>query len=420
MTTLLKLKYAARPIELRMEARELPLMSVSMRLGVVRRSEITSDLPRADDLSNYRVCERGDLVINRMSAYQGALGRAKESGVVSPDYLVLRFMQDVEPRYGEYLFLSQFMISEMTSLLRGVGSVGLGTVRTPRVNWSDLGGLLIEWPEHKIQRQIADYLDAQTAKIDALIGKQERLIETLAERRQAVISHAVTKGLDPTAPMKDSGVEWIGQLPSHWTLPRVGHSFGITLGKMVNEGKVGEPSAVETPYLRAGNVQSYGIDTSVVKTMPMTADDIAHLSLVVGDLVVVEGGQGGYGRSALVLEDLTGWGFQNHVMRVRPANNDLNGFLDYVIKTLRANGHIASLSSHASLPSFSSEKLGAIRYGRPPLAEQREIAAHLDHETSQIDALSSKAREMIVVLKERRQALISAAVTGTIDVRGLV
>lgn len=367
----------------------------------------------ADKEIGYQGIEPGDLVIHAMDAFAGAIGVSDSRGKSTPVYSVCRARGGFEPRYYALTLRHIALSGYIASLGKGVRE------RSTDFRWTDAQNVLVPIPSAEEQKTILNYLDAQTAKIDALIGKQEQLIETLAERRQAVISHAVTKGLDPNAEWKSSGVEWLGSIPKHWSVPRVAHNFSIVLGKMVNAGKEDQPETTVVPYLRAGNVQPYGIDITEAKTMAMTDGEQKQLALHVGDLVVVEGGQGGYGRSALVLEDLTGWGFQNHVMRVRPKSSESNAFLDYVIKTLRASGYIASLSSHASLPSFSSEKLAAIRYGRPALLEQIEIVNYLDRETSKIDALSMKAREMIDVLKERRQALVSAAVTGKIDVRGL-
>ena len=370
-----------------------------------------------DEISKFGL-QAGQVIITKDSETADDIGIAAFVPVTLPGVVcgyhlsIIECTSSADGRFVKRLFDSTYVKSMLAVRANGLTRVGLGQAA--------LSSLPIPVPPVDQQRQIADYLDVQTAKIDALIGKQEQLIETLAERRQAVISHAVTKGLDPSVPMKDSGVDWLGEYPEHWSVPRVGHNFSIVLGKMVNASKEDQPGTDPVPYLRAGNVQPFGIDISEIKMMSMTRVEREQLALLVGDLVVVEGGQGGYGRSALVIEDLTGWAFQNHVMRVRPKTADLNAFLDYVVKALRSVGYIASLSSHASLPSFSSEKLAAIRYGRPPVFEQVEIVRYLNHETTKIDALSAKAREMIDVLKERRQALISAAVTGKIDVRDLV
>ena len=269
------------------------------------------------------------------------------------------------------------------------------------------------------QRQIAEYLDRETGEIDELIAKQERLVKVLGERRVAAILYSVTKGLDDQVALKPSGVPWAGSIPTHWGVPRVAHGFAILLGKMVNEGRAVADEAIDAPYLRAGNVQPYGLDVSEVKQMPFTMAELSNMAMNLGDLIVVEGGQGGYGRSAIVHSSLDGWAFQNHVMRVRPTGFQRNRFLDYVLKSMRSTGFIASLSSHASLPSFSADKLKSTRYPRPPIEEQDKIVDYLDALTTSIDRLIAKSAETVDLLRERRAALISAAVTGKIDVRGL-
>ena len=382
--------------------------------NIVRKDMSSNDGLLPESFETYQIVRPSDVVFrltdlqNDKRSLRSAL--VGEQGIITSAYLA------VTPVFHDSRYFAFLM--RAYDAQKVFYSMGGGLRQS--MKFDDMKHLPVMAPTLDEQRQIAGYLDTHTAKIDTLIGKQEQLIETLAERRQAVISHAVTKGLDPNVSMKDSGVEWLSAIPDTWTVPRVAHHFSIVLGKMVNAGKVNEPGLFDAPYLRAGNVQPYGVDTTEAKTMPMSAAELTQLSLRIGDLVVVEGGQGGYGRSALVLADLSGWGYQNHVMRVRPKSYESNAFLDYVIKALRAAGYIASLSSHASLPSFSAEKLAAIRYGRPPVSEQGAIVEYLDHETTKIDVLAAKAREMIDVLKERRQALISAAVTGKIDVRGLV
>lgn len=159
-------------------------VSVSASKGVIQRSDITGAVPRADDLGNYRRCRGGDIVINRMSAYQGALGLAPRAGIVSPDYAVLRSTGRVDSRYLNHLMRSVWFVSEMTMRLRGIGAPGATSVRTPRVNSEDLADIDIVLPTPDEQRRIADFLDDQVARIDKIIaarGAQMSYIEALAK-----------------------------------------------------------------------------------------------------------------------------------------------------------------------------------------------------------------------------------------------
>jgi len=291
-------------------------------------------------------------------------------------------------------------------------------VAMPKVNHDSLGAAPVWLPPLDEQRKIVAFLDRETSKIDTLISKQKLLIATLREDRRATIANAVTKGLDPNVKMRDSGVAWVSTAPSRWRNVQVKNRFTVTVGKMLNAGNP-KPGTILYPYMRAANIQPHGLDLSEVKEMPLEPHEVTQLSLRADDLVVVEGG-GGYGRSAVLPTDLKGWVFQNHILRVRTKGADKTSYLDYLIKTLLANGHISTLSNHATIPSLSSEKLECIRFAIPPASEQKDIVKFLDYRCEKIDALVAKACEMIATLREYRSALITAAVTGQIDVRGVV
>jgi type I restriction enzyme S subunit len=134
-------RFLAREVDERVGAQQLPLLAVTIHAGVVRRDTLTEDLPRAEDLSNYKRCQRGDIVLNRMRAFQGALGVAPEEGIVSPDYAVLRTRDDVNPRFIAHVLASPWGVSEMAARLRGIGGTANGAVRTPRINVRDLGSI---------------------------------------------------------------------------------------------------------------------------------------------------------------------------------------------------------------------------------------------------------------------------------------
>lgn len=175
----------------------LPLMSVSIDWGVRRRDEITTDDHRADDLSTYKVCARGDIVVNRMRAFQGALGVAPEGGLVSPDYAVLRARAtELDTDWMVEVMRTRSFIAEMVLRIRGIGGIESGAVRTPRINVTDL--LDIRVALKRSERQIADLtsLRAQASRIDALITKTEQHIALAKERRAALITAAVTGQID--------------------------------------------------------------------------------------------------------------------------------------------------------------------------------------------------------------------------------
>lgn len=178
------------------EAEDLPLMSVSISWGVRRRDEVTENESRAEDLSNYKVCRRGDLVVNRMRAFQGALGLAAEDGLVSPDYAVLRATPEVAAPWLAAAMKTDEFVSEMSRRVKGIGSTDLGNARTPRINITDLAEIRIETLGHDTQAMEVELINEQTAKIDQLIAETERFIELSKERRSALITAAVTGQID--------------------------------------------------------------------------------------------------------------------------------------------------------------------------------------------------------------------------------
>jgi type I restriction enzyme S subunit len=175
---------------------ELPLLSVSANWGVRRRSTVTDELSRAEDHSAYKVAYEGDLAINRMLAYQGALGVVPEKGLVSPDYSVLEINSDLNAKWLEYLMRSSFFVFEMSRRVRGIGGIADVNVRTPRLNVRDLGNIAISAPPVREQEAIVDYLDLETVRIDGLIEKAEAFVRIAAERRAALITAAVTGRVD--------------------------------------------------------------------------------------------------------------------------------------------------------------------------------------------------------------------------------
>jgi type I restriction enzyme S subunit len=170
-----------------------PLLSVSIHHGVVPFAEANPDrAPRADDLINYKCCNADDIVLNRMRAFQGGVGRATMHGIVSPDYAVLRPLKGAAPAYLHHLLRSPWFIGEMEARLRGIGSSDQGNVRTPRVNWEDLRTVVVSAPPEEEQSRLAKQLDAYLGGVVAMQSTLDRQIELIEERRQALITAAVT------------------------------------------------------------------------------------------------------------------------------------------------------------------------------------------------------------------------------------
>jgi len=276
------------------------------------------------------------------------------------------------------------------------------------------GGFRVDLPPAKEQRAIAAFLDRETARIDALVAKKERLIVLLQEQRTALITRAVTKGLDPTVPMKDSGVEWLGEIPAHWEVAPVYARYEVALGKMLDAKRVtGESSG---PYLRNVDVQWDMVNTEGLPEMDFSPWERDRYSVRPGDVLVCEGGE--VGRTAIWRGEIEPCFYQKALHRVRPrAEREVPRFFFYLMYMVAKRGVFAGGGNQNTIDHLTAIQLKHYRFPFAPEPEQRAIAALLDRETARIDSLIAKVREAIERLKELRTALISAAVTGKIDVR---
>ncbi len=268
-------------------------------------------------------------------------------------------------------------------------------------------------PPEAEQRAIAAFLDRETARIDALVAKNERLIELLQEQRTALITRAVTKGIDPTAPMKDSDVEWVGEIPLHWQVPPLYARFSVELGKMLDEKRITGEHLL--PYIRNVDVRWDAVNVTDLPAMDITSEEYPRYTLMEGDVLVCEGGE--VGRTAIWRGDLSVCAFQKAIHRLRSlTGQDLPRFLYYVMHAAASTGVFIANGNPNTIPHLTAEKLRVYRFPFPPKREQFAIVEFLDRETTEIDALVAKVHEAIDRLKEFHIALISAAVTGKIDV----
>lgn len=383
-----------------------PMLSISGYRGVEEKVYESESLIRDDNqLENYRVVRPGQLAVNTMWLNYAGLGVSSILGHVSPAYRAYWISDRLDGRYAHHLLRSTLYVQGYSALLTGIRPNSLQMSRP------DLMAFPVLVPPLEEQRAIAEYLNRETAQIDAFVAKNEELIALLTERRAAAIGRAVTRGLDEKADRSAEGPDWIGPVPAHWTIQPIKRGYSVVLGKMLNESmSVGEL----VPYVRAANIQPGGIDLSDVKEMRATVVERKALALRAGDVVFVEGG-GGYGRSDFLADELPGWVFQNHVIRLRPRPGHDGRFLNYWLQHVRRLGHYEALSAFATIPNVSGDKLGRIEMPVPSLSEQREIVAHIEAVTRRIDDAIAVADQSIELARERRAALISAAVTGKID-----
>lgn len=358
-----------------------------------------------------RVVREGDVLVSTVRTYLRAIAGVRSipsDTIASTGFAVLR-PKDCDARFLAYGLLAEHAISEI--IARSVG------VSYPAINATDLVNVKLPLPDLGEQQAIVDFLDRETAEIDAFITDQEKLISLLAERRTATITRAVTKGLTPGTRMKDSGVPWLGEVPAHWALSKLGHHYEVVLGKMLDGAKEAPIGARVLPYIRAGNIQDSGLDLSDVNEMAYTPYEAERLDLIAKDLLVVEGGS--VGTVHYLDSAMGGWSFQKTVNRVRSLGSADTKYLGNLIRTFRDSGVFEVICNGSTIMHLTAEKLRALTIPVPTVDEQRSIAVFIDRETEEIDAAIEEARIAIALSKERRAAVISAAVTGKIDVRDI-
>lgn len=389
---------------------ELPVLSVSIHTGVSDEEAAPEDterkIVRSEDRSKYKRVSPNDLTYNMMRAWQGGFGTVQVEGMVSPAYVVARPRTEVPSKYIELLLRTPGAVEEMRRRSRGVTDFRL------RLYWDQFKDLRVALPPKEERDAILAFVNRETAKIDALVEEQRRLIELLKEKRQAVISQAVTKGLDPTVPIKASGVEWLGDVPEHWEVIPMKRLASIRYG-------IGEPPTYQrsgTPLIRATNVDAGKI---LAEGMVFVDPDDIPVKRVVwlqeGDIIVVRSGAH-TGDSAIITPGhcpaIAGFDMVLRPLRCEPM------YLQYaLLAAYLEQGQIAVERMRAAQPHLNAEELGSCMVAVPPEPEQQRVVQFLGSVTAEIDLLSRESQKTISLLAERRAALISSAVTGEIDVR---
>ncbi|MGV3114081.1 restriction endonuclease subunit S [Corynebacterium freneyi] len=323
--------------------------------------------------------QRGDVLFGKLRPYLAKSWLADESGTAQGDIHVYRPHASTHPKYLAYIIRSREFVRFANAASEGV--------KMPRVEWTKLRSYDIPLPDLPKQRRIADYLDRETAQIDAMAEALDGLVARLEERRRGLFKTA-------TGDTRQASLAVISR---------------ITLGKMLDGNK---NKGIPTPYIRAANVERTGkIDTDDLKLMKVTPAENATYSLRADDIIMVEGGDAG--RVGYVNQDLPGIAFQKTVMRIRcHTKYSFPRYVYYALDDAHKSGRISLDYSLSTIPHFPAEKAARLEIPLPPLDEQRRIADHLDAETAKIDAMIAKAGELRALLDERRSALITATVTG--------
>ncbi|MCJ8158652.1 restriction endonuclease subunit S [Sphingomonas sp. LaA6.9] len=404
-----RLKTMLEEVDERVGAQDVELLGLSKSAGVVKRSELSQGAAESSDYGKYKLVKPGQLVMNKMQAWNGVFAISSHHGMVSPDYSVFTFLQ---PKYGPLLcaaLRTDLAAGELFTRCRGMGTAFL------RLNTGDLLDVRVAIPPDEDVPGIATFLDRETAKIDALVDEQRRLIELLKEKRQAVISHAVTKGLDPTVPMKDSGVEWLGDVPAHWDIWSLKHLCSHVVDCLhttpTYDGELIYP-AIRTADVERGRLL---LDQARLVSREIYEERIQRLRPLAGDVLYSREGER-FGLAALVPEGVE-LCLGQRMMMFRCAPSAAPTYLMWTLNSDAVYQQVLSDLGGATSPHINISDIINFKIPVAPLEEQHQIATVISGQVERFDALLKEANRAIGYLQEHRAALISASVTGKIDVR---
>ena len=357
-----------------------------------------------------RITRHGDVIVSTVRTYLQAIAPIEnppENLIVSTGFAVVRPKGSLfDARFCKYAVREKHFLWEVESRSTGVSY--------PAINASDLADIRINLPDLETQRLIADYLNRETARIDALVAEKEKMLALLEEKRAALISRAVARGLDENAPLKPSGLDWLGDIPAHWELWRLKHLAevrgGLTLGK-----KYLRNDLIEMPYLRVANVQDGYLKLDDVQTVEVSPEEARCYLLQRDDVLMNEGGDiDKLGRGCVWRDEIKSCLHQNHVFSVRPRRADAE-WLALWTSTLHAKRYFEQRAKRSTnLASISSTNIKELPVPMPPMDEQLNIKRYVESTVKKIVAIYSEMQQSIELLKERRAALITAAVTGQV------
>ncbi|HYW20839.1 MAG TPA: restriction endonuclease subunit S [Nodularia sp. (in: cyanobacteria)] len=358
-----------------------------------------------------RKVQNGDTIISTVRTYLKSIAAIKEPPInliVSTGFAVIRPKININSDYIGYLLQSEGFIGKVVS-----NSVG---VSYPAINSSVLISLPVVEPPLDEQEKIAQFLDYKTKQIDELIKKKETLIEKFDEKRTALISHAVTKGLDPSVPMKDSGIDWLGEIPKHWTILKLGRLCDVTklTGFEYTKKWQTDPNG-EIIALRGFNIKNNQlILNDVEKITSELSNELLRSKLYAGDIVFPCTGTLGEGA---IINENNKYHINQNIAKISPVKNIDRKFLLLCLCSKNMKYQIELYNSSGLQPVLLIGTIRSLIISIPDFLEQKQIADYLDKKTAQIDQQKAKIKQAIELLKEYRTSLITNAVTGKIDVR---
>ena len=387
---------------------DLPLLSITRELGVIERDTEDQDSNHnfiPDDLSNYKILKKGQFGMNKMKAWQGSYGVSDFTGIVSPAYYIFDFIKSINPQFFHWAIRSKIYVSFFGSASDGV-RIGQWDLSKSRMK-----SIPFIIPSNDEQQKIAQFLEDKTAKIDQAVNLAEKQIALLKEHKQILIQNAVTRGLNPDVPLKDSDVEWIGQVPEHWDVKKITHIFpNIGSGTTPNSS---DPSFYEgnINWLQTGDLT----DGYIYKT----SKTITHKALQAYSTLKI------YPKNSLVIAMYGATIGKVGLLQIETTTNQaccvlssaLNIEMKYIFYLFQGiKESLVAMSYGGGQPNISQEKIKSLKLPFPNASEQEQIADYLDKQTAKIDQAIALKTAHIEKLKEYKSVLINDVVTGKVRV----
>ncbi|MGC9369292.1 MAG: restriction endonuclease subunit S [Paracoccaceae bacterium] len=356
-----------------------------------------------------RLFRRGDVLFNKLRPYLAKVYHADFDGISSGELLNLRASEHVLPRFLFHV-LSSYPFVDI------INSESFGT-KMPRADWETVGHQPLPLPDLDTQRRIAGYLDDKTARIDALIGKKRALLDRLAEKRQALITRAVTRGLNPDAPLKDSGIDWLGKVPAHWQVKRFRFLLqGIEQGWSPQcDNRPAQPD--EWGVLKVGCVNGLTYDEGEHKALPSDLDPITRYEVRVGDVLLSRANTKELlGSASLVHETRGRMIFSDKLYRLNLADDLVPAFAITVLQSplARLQYERDATGTSGSMQNIGQDTIKNFVMPIPPSDEQISIGQHVAEFDQRLTNVIESIKESAARLDEYRAALVTAAVTGKI------
>jgi type I restriction enzyme, S subunit len=392
---------------------DLDLLSVYLGRGVIPYAQGGKRVHAPSlDLTAYQVVHPGDLVLNNQQAWRGSVGVSVHQGIISPAYVVLSLDEAVLPTYGRFLFPSSSMVSQFLIASKGVGDI------QRQLHQPYLKNVLVPIPPAEEQAAIVKYLGHANARIDRAIVAKRKLIALLGEQKQAIINQAVTRGLDPTVHLEDSGIPWLREFPAHWGKARLKNVAAVQTGLTLGKGYGAMPLKLFS-YLRVANVQDSSLDLREVTTVAVPAREAEGCKLAVMDVLMTEGGDiDKLGRATVWRGEVDDCLHQNHVFAVRCTSRVDPEYLVALLGT-RIGRHYFYVTAKktTNLASTNSTTLRAFSFALPDRQEQSIIMDFVRAEAVKFDELVQRLSSEIQLLREFRTRLTADVVTGQLDIR---